>query len=432
MNKQIPKTWTLIPLGKIASIKSGGTPNRDNSLYWGTDIPWVTPTDITRTVGRFLSDTQEGLSTIGLNTSSASTLPVGTILMTSRATVGESRIAATRVCTNQGFKSILTNRNVDPLFIFYQMQRCRERYKAFGIGSTFIEVNKKDTERFKILIPKNLSEQKSISTIIDSIDQTIEETEALIHKYQQIKQGLTHDLFTRGVTPDGKLRPPREQAPELYKETSIGWIPIDWDFVTIGNCTKSWAMGPRFSADEYNAYGNVATLRTTDIDQEGYVTYSTMPIANLKLDGYRNHILKQNDFVITRSGTCGLCAVFKKFPIPVLPGAFLIRFRFNESLSEEYLKNYLNSECGKQLVDRVAEGGVQKNLRGTSLCKIEFPRPKFEEQKRINIRLTTFDKLITDELKNKRKLLKQKSGLMQDLLTGKVRVKVAQEEPVHV
>ncbi|MDQ7074089.1 MAG: hypothetical protein Q9O24_02825 [Gammaproteobacteria bacterium] len=73
---------------------------------------------------------------------------------------------------------------------------------------------------------------------LQTIDQTIEKTEALIEKYQQIKAGLMHDLFTRGITADGKLRPPREQAPELYQETSTGWIPKDWGYDLLDNLTE--------------------------------------------------------------------------------------------------------------------------------------------------------------------------------------------------
>ena len=88
-------------------------------------------------------------------------------------------------------------------------------------------------------IPKSLTEQRKIAYYLDTVQTTIEKTEALIHKYQQIKAGLMHDLFTRGLTSDGKLRPLREQAPELYHETPIGWIPKEWEVKRSGDlCLK--------------------------------------------------------------------------------------------------------------------------------------------------------------------------------------------------
>ncbi len=94
-------------------------------------------------------------------------------------------------------------------------------------GSTINHLYQYVFEKFEIPLPRVEVQEKFVK-IINSIDSTIEHTKSLIHKYQQIKSGLMHDLFTRGVTADGKLRPPREQAPELYKETSIGWIPKEW------------------------------------------------------------------------------------------------------------------------------------------------------------------------------------------------------------
>ena len=194
MSENIPKNWRTTQLGEITSIVSGGTPARESSEFWGNDIPWVTPTDITNTKGRFLFNTSERLSFHGLNSSSASPLPSGTILMTSRATVGDARIAAREVCTNQGFKSLIPNRDIDGLFLFYQMQRCREAYKVYGIGSTFLEVSKKDTERFELLLPNDLVEQQAISKILDCVDLAGGSTVEIIHKYQQIKAGVNARL----------------------------------------------------------------------------------------------------------------------------------------------------------------------------------------------------------------------------------------------
>ena len=147
--------------------------------------------------------------------------------MTSRATLGESKIAACEVCTNQGFKSLIPFSGVDSKFLFYQIVLNKERYKGLGIGSTFLEVNKRDTERFEVLIAPE-PQQRRIAEILSTLDEAIEQTEALIAKMQQVKAGLMHDLFTRGVTPNGRLRPTREQAPGLYKESPIGWIPREW------------------------------------------------------------------------------------------------------------------------------------------------------------------------------------------------------------
>lgn len=92
----------------------------------------------------------------------------------------------------------------------------------------------KDLNRIlKIYYPKNKNRQKKIATILSTIDTAIEKTQELIDKYQQIKTGLMHDLFTRGIGENGKLRPPRNEAPDLYKESELGWIPKEWEVNSI-------------------------------------------------------------------------------------------------------------------------------------------------------------------------------------------------------
>ena len=151
--------------------------------------------------------------------------------MASRATLGEIKVAATEVCTNQGFKSHIPYDLVDTWYLYYQMHLHKHRYAVLGIGSTFLEVNKSDTESFPILYAP-LPEQRKIARILTTIDNLIEKTEVLIAKYQAIKQGMMHDLFTRGVDEHGYLRPTYDEAPDLYKPSELGWIPKIWEIKT--------------------------------------------------------------------------------------------------------------------------------------------------------------------------------------------------------
>jgi len=141
MSDPLPTGWKLEPLRRLAQVVSGGTPSRYVPEFWeGGNIPWATPTDITSTNGRFLHETREHITELGLRSCSAKKMPPGTLLMTSRATLGEVRIALGEVCTNQGFKSLIPFKGIDGHFLYYQIGLNKERYKGFGIGSTFLEV----------------------------------------------------------------------------------------------------------------------------------------------------------------------------------------------------------------------------------------------------------------------------------------------------
>jgi len=159
-------------------------------------------------------------------------------------------------------------------------------------------------------------------------------------------------------------------------------------------CAHS-AFGPRFSSDDYAFDGNVATLRTTDISVDGRIEYSTMPIARLDLDRFSQHVLQRDDLVITRTGRVGTTAVFSEFKLPVIPGAFLIRFRLNRSIADpQFYCYYFNSDEGQSLIASVATGSVQQNLNITALHGLDVPLPPLAEQKAIAAVLGALDKKI--------------------------------------
>jgi type I restriction enzyme S subunit len=156
-------------------------------------------------------------------------------------------------------------------------------------------------------------------------------------------------------------------------------------------CAHS-AFGPRFSSNDYNFDGNVATLRTTDIRADGRIEYSTMPIARLDLARFSQHILQRDDLVITRTGRVGTTAVFIEYKLPVLPGAFLIRFRLNRSLADpSFYCYFFNSDEGQALIASVATGSVQQNLNITALHGLDVPLPPLAEQKAIVAVLEALD-----------------------------------------
>jgi type I restriction enzyme S subunit len=170
--------------------------------------------------------------------------------------------------------------------------------------------------------------------------------------------------------------------------------------------------------------GNVAVLRTTDLDPDGNISYKQMPRANLDLNEFKDHFLHPNDLVITRSGTCGIGAIFSGYNIPVLPGAFLIRFRLSLEIDPQFLKQYINSSFGKKQIIKLECGGVQKNLKGSALLKIKIPHPPSSEQQQIISIISCIDRKFS--LQHQRTALyeKLKHGLMNELLTGRRRVQV--------
>lgn len=203
----------------------------------------------------------------------------------------------------------------------------------------------------------------------------------------------------------------------------------EWTEIKLNQFIISSAFGPRFSSSFYHPEGNIATLRTTDMDNEGNINLKNLPLAKLEIQDFKEHILEPNDVVISRSGTIGITSVFKGYKLPTLPGAFLIRFRFHTNgLNPEYIKSYFNGEKGRNKLVSLSAGGVQKNLTSTSVLNLKLKLPTFPEQTKIATFLTAVDKRIHLLTQKKEKLEHYKKGVMQKLFSRELRFKPALSE----
>ncbi|WP_074129938.1 restriction endonuclease subunit S [Bradyrhizobium sp. NAS96.2] len=170
---------------------------------------------------------------------------------------------------------------------------------------------------------------------------------------------------------------------------------LPWRTVAFKEIVSHSAFGPRFSGDLYSESGNVATLRQTDIGEHGEISYSSMPLAIIDEDRFCNHFLLPGDLVISRSGAgVGTTAVFKNYHRPVLPGAFLIRFRFNANACPDFYRYYFNSSVGRPVILSVARGAAQPNINISNVELINVPLPPRRVQDSIVEILSAYDDLI--------------------------------------
>lgn len=200
----VPEDWEVVELEKVAEIKSGGTPSTNRSEFWNGHILWCTPTDITSLSGKYLSDTNRKITEMGLNNSAAELLPIGSVLMTSRATIGECAIAKRPMTTNQGFKNFICNRTVNNEFLYYLLSSQKDKFIELCNGSTFLEISTTQVRKFKITIPKSTTEQTAIAQLLSDMDAEIEALECRLKKTQSLKQSMMQALLT------GKIRLPLE------------------------------------------------------------------------------------------------------------------------------------------------------------------------------------------------------------------------------
>lgn len=158
------------------------------------------------------------------------------------------------------------------------------------------------------------------------------------------------------------------------------------------------------------------------MDDEGNISLETMPRAAIAPSSLSQHLLRPNDLLISRSGTCGIAAVFEGHDVETVPGAFLIRFRLHNPVISRFYRLYFNSSLGRPRLERLAVGGVQKNIKGSEVLSLLVPVMPADEAMLACERVSAMQESLGSYVEKGEKLRLLKAGLMEDLLTGRVRV----------
>ena len=185
--KEFNDEWIQKKIKDVANVIGGGTPSTDELKYWGNEINWFTPSEIGKT--KYVASSQRKITLSGLNNSSAKLLPEGTILLSSRATVGEASILLEEASTNQGFQSLVVNKSHNNEFIYYLKEKYKKEMLIKAFGSTFLEISKSNVENINIIIP-TLNEQTKIANFLSLLDKKIELQTKKIEDLKLFKKGL--------------------------------------------------------------------------------------------------------------------------------------------------------------------------------------------------------------------------------------------------
>ncbi|MBL0702680.1 MAG: restriction endonuclease subunit S [Sulfurospirillum sp.] len=216
---ELPSGWRETILGEVATIINGGTPSTKNISYWGDDISWITPKDLSRQKTKYINKGEKSITTIGLEKSSARLLPRNTILFTSRAPIGYVTIAKQKLTTNQGFKNIITDEiNTHFIFMYYWLINNAPYIEKQSSGSTFSEASTSLMKSLNIKLP-SIKEQKAIANILSSFDNKIE----LLKEQNRTLETLSQTIFKEWFV---DFNYPNATGEMIHSE--IGNIPKGW------------------------------------------------------------------------------------------------------------------------------------------------------------------------------------------------------------
>lgn len=326
---------------------------------------------------------------------------------------------------------VLNEKETDKLYIFHVVNstKFKDELLKDAFGSAQPNVSPRDIENIKWNFP-SINEQHRIAQILSTCDTVIEKTQAAIAKYKTIKQGMLHDLFTRGVVSEKvkvksekgewmvketwKLRLRYEDAPELYKDSKLGWIPREWEVKELGDIGEV-RMCRRIFNFETSDQGDIPFFKIG--------TFGKQPDAYISEELYNSYrqrfsFPKKGEILISAAGTIGRTLIYDGAP-SYYQDSNIVWIDNNENLiSNKYLYQVF------QIVAYKTEGGTIQRLYNSILKSALFPCPSKPEQRLITERLNSIDNKLQSEQSYLEKLQQLKKGLMEDLLSGRKRVKI--------
>jgi len=410
--KLIPKDWDFLPIGDLAFVRRGASPRpiRDSKYFAEYGRGWIRISDVTSSK-RKLQKTSQYLSELGV----AKSVPVNKddLIMSICATIGKPIILDMRACIHDGF--VLFSKFHDSLtteYFYYQLQRLEPKFVALGQEGTQKNLNTSLVKRTQIPVPP-ISEQKKIASILSTVDSAIEKTDEIIQETRQLKKGLMQKLFTEGI------------RHTKFKETKMGRLPESWQVYTTNVLTIRITDGSHFSPKAINTSKYlIATVKdVTDygLDISTCIRISESDYKKLVLNGCKPF---KEDVLLTKDGTVGKSLIWNyDHPIVVLSSIAIFSPR-KELLDSVYFKYFLESPFCQNWLKRLSGGTALQRVILRDLKKIKVLVPPLPEQRKIAKFLSEVDSKIEKEQSTKEQLILLKKGLMQVLLTGKVRVKV--------
>ncbi len=312
-------------------------------------------------------------------------------------------------------KQITTNH-----WIFYNLVHKDIQY--YIQGGTRSKLNQSELRNIEVPLP-SLPEQRRIAEILDTRDEAIEKTEALISKLKAMKQGLLHDLLTRGLGKNGKLRDPKAH-PEQFKDSQLGKIPKGWVIQELGKAALKIQDGTHFSPKTTSGPFRYMTSKNirfghVDLSDCGWISEKEHEAIYSRCD------VRYGDVLLTKDGANTGNAAINNLnePVSLLSSVAFIRCD-DRTLHPEYVFLCLLSPGCQQRIKDLMSGNAITRLTLERIKSFVFPVPDIKEQLKIIEPLNSHDARIRTEEQYRDKLKLQKKGLMHDLLTGKVRVKM--------
>lgn len=412
---EIPSEWEIRKIGELTEIKTGGTPSTKCEKYWKDgDIPWMASGDVNK---KIINEVDGRITKSGMENSAAKLLPKDTVMIAlngqgkTKGTVAYLNIELT---CNQSLAGFLPSYNVfNSKYLYYNLQSRYFEIRGLAGDSARNGLNLGLLREILIPIP-SIKEQEKIASILSTVDEQIDNVDALIEKNKELKKGLMQTLLTKGI---GHTK---------FKKTEIGEIPEEWEVGTLSSIidkNRKITYGI-VQPGEYVECGKYV-IRAKDYSF-GWVRVEEI----FKCDGlveksYARARVKEGDVLLTIVGSVGNLAIVPSVLNEANITQQTARLSFDKNkVNNVFYYNYLKSDRAIKEINKYMKSGVQPSLNLSDVEKFKIVIPSIEEQERISLILSSVDEKVEQYENKKQKLEELKKGLMQQLLTGMIRVTV--------
>ena len=381
--------WEQRKLGDVAIITGGGTPSTNVPEYWNGDIDWYSPVEIGK--NRYVSKSTRKITKLGLEKSSAKLLPIGTVLFTSRAGIGNTAILQAEGCTNQGFQSITPDsKELDTYFLYTMTPRLKRYGEVTGAGSTFVEVSGKQMEKMSLVLP-SLEEQKQIGRFFRTIDDSITLHQRKLNNLKLKKKALLQKLFPKNGERYPELRFPR--FTDAWEQRKLGSLAIV-------------EMNKRIFKEQTTIKGDIPFYKigTFGGDADSFISRELFEEYKIKYP-YPNI----GDILISASGSIGRTVVYNG-ENAYYQDSNIVWLNHNGKIDNSFLLQFYNQVKWAGL-----EGSTIKRLYNKNILETNIALPKIDEQRLIGKFFELVDRSITLHQRKLKHLQIQKKSLLQKL-----------------
>ncbi len=437
MSEAAKQAWRKTKLGALATkLVNGGTPPTDVPQFWQGRYPWITGADFTESgigpIRRFVSD--DAISQTATNL-----INRGQLLIVTRTGVGKLAIAPIDIAISQditGFYIDIAQATAE--FLYHRLKLGLEDLKKLNQGTSINGITRGDLVGYSLEIPP-IPQQRRIATILSTLDEVIAATEKLVAKHQQIKAGLMHDLFTRGLWTQaelargdhkglscaatakvGQLRPTPEEAPNLYQDSPLGLIPRAWKSELLDVLAKR-GSGHTPNRHTPNFWDGgikwVSLADSANLDQL-YISETEKEISLLGIENSSAVLHPAGIVVLSRDAGVGKSAITT---CPMAVSQHFMCWLCGPELDNHYLYYWLQDQ--KRVFENISTGTTIPTIGLGFFRRYKIAVPSdMDEQQAIRSSLLSVDETLFALQHDLAKLRQQKQGLMHDLLTGRVRV----------